>query len=223
MLTKIKTLHPGDAYSMVFPYNIIIERYYSEEELEKNRKVNAFFMESGDYAWKQHCERKQKMFSAKVDKLLDVIERRFSIGQLHNRGENYPNYDLWFWCRGEDHSYITLSLIKYYTGENTDKIKDDIERINRIYNELKNILESYDEPSLCATIQFSTIDLPQEIEKAAREKAVELDGKYVEFDGMTGKFWIDENGRYLFKKKYAKKTIYSVKPKGVIGCRIIEA
>lgn len=222
MLTTIKTLHQGDAYSMVVPYNIIIQRYYSDEELEKNRKINASFMESGDYAWKQHCERVQKMFSEKVDKFLDVIERQFSIGQLHDRGGKYPNYDLWFWCREEDHSYITLSFIKHYKGINTEKIREDVERINDIYNRITNILESYEETNLCATIQFGTIELPQEIEKAARKKAVELDGKCIKIDGMIGKFWMDEQGRYLFKRKYAKKAIYSVEPKAVLRCSIIK-
>lgn len=210
-----------NAYELVVPYNIVIDRYFSEEEKAENLKNSTAIMAAGKDAWNDHCEKIRKMIVGKIDALLAELEQRFEIGQLHDSGDKYPNYDLWFWCNSGDRSYITLNFLRHYKGVETEKIIADAERVEALYKKALEILEAYDDPNLCATIRFSTVELVQEIEKAAVSRADELSGKWVLLDNMIGKIWVDSKNRFCFKKKYSKVNCYIVNPAAVIRCEVI--
>lgn len=211
----------ANGLALMVPFNIRIDRYFSDEEKAANAATANELLKISNDAYNAHCEEIRKTIAAKVDKLLVVVEENFTIGQLHDDGGRYPNYDLWFWCNCGDHSYVTLNFLPHYRGADTEKLAEDAKRIEALYLKAAEILESYDEPNLSATFWFHTVDLPQEIEKKAKEKSVELAAaKWVKLDGMIGKFTINEDGGYCFRKKNARKYYYRVDPDAVLRCEV---
>lgn len=221
MKVKIMNSYQVNETSIMLPYNIIIDCCFSPEEQEASRVVHE---RCGDdwKSWENYIRGVRGKIAQRVDVLLEKIEEEFSIGQLHDDGGKYPYYDLWFWCNNDDHSYIHLCFLNHYRGYDTEKLKKDAERINAIYNRVLEIVKAFEDKNLNAVCNFISEDLPNEISRIAMEKAMKMDGKQIDFDGMIGKFWIDnDNQRYCFKKRYARKKYYVLGSKSVLRCQVL--
>lgn len=196
----------------VAPYQIRIDRYFTEEEMAENRRIAATYDRpdgSRDNAgWSAHCEETRQRIAAEVESLMTYLENHFTFGQYK---VPYPDdYDFWFWCNdlynttnkqqsGRDMSYITLSLDK----------ENDVDKNEAIFNKVKRLIENYPAKNIQAHFQYTTVKNNAAIEAEAERIFSLCDGKFINYGRVVGKLG-KKDGRYIFKKKNAKKYFYYI-------------
>lgn len=182
-----------------------IDRYFTEEEKAKNRKM-AEQMDSA--VWSAHCEEMREKIGEEVEKLMNSLEKEFVFGQYK---KPYPaEWDFWFYCRTifdktdytkhqRDMSYITLS---------TQEVEEENEKTER----LRRILENYPAKNIQAHFQYGIIKNEAAMEAEAEKIYTEGNGKTVLWCGTVEGKLEKRDGRYIFKKKRAKKYYSYVSP-----------
>lgn len=191
----------------VVPFQIRLDRYFTEEE----QAVNKAYAESHSREeWSAHCDRVRKEIAAENLALMEFLEKYFTFGQF--RASYNDNYTFWFWCNdlynttngrlsGRDYSYITLSLKK----------EGDEKENERIFDRVKELLVDYPAKNIQAIFQYSQIENTDFVKEEAERIYKECEGKFVNYNGLTGKLERYEDG-YFFKKKYAKAYGYKISP-----------
>lgn len=199
----------------IVPYSIRLDRYFTEEEMAANRKSS--YSHSVE-EWNVKCEDIRKQIAEENHTLMEHLKELCKIGQYE---EDCNDYDLWFWCNdlyfttsgkqsGRDYSYITLTF----------KEEDNHEKKIQLLNKIIEFLNSYKGKNIQAIIQYGQIEVTERIEEEAAKIYNECKEKYVSYRGINGK--IEKlNGEYIFKKKYAKRYAYKMKPIDVCEIKVV--
>ena len=77
--------------------------------------------------------------------------------------------------------------------------------------EYLKILENYEAQNIQAVIQYDQAEITERVEAEAERICKEHIGKYITYGTTTGKLE-KRNGEYLFKRKYAKRYAYRLRP-----------
>lgn len=191
----------------VVPYQIRLDRYFAEEERAANR---AYAESHNSEEWSAYCDRAREEIAAENLVLMEFLEKHFTIGQF--RTSYNDDYTFWFWCNdlynttngrlsGRDYSYITLSF----------KREGDEKENERIFARVKELLAHYPAKNIQAIFQYSQVENTDFVKEEAERIYKECEGKFVKYNGLTGKIERYEDG-YFFKKKYAKAYGYKISP-----------
>ena len=189
----------------VVPYQIRLNRYFTEEEQAASR---AYAESHNSEEWSAYCDRAREKIAAENLALMEFLEKHFTFGQF--RTPYNDNYTFWFWCNdlynttngrlsGRDYSYITLSLKK----------EDD--KNEHIFARVKELLTNYPTKNIQAIFQYSQVENTDYVRKEAERIFKECEGKFVNYKGFIGKLK-QYDGGYFFKKKYAKAYGYRISP-----------
>ena len=197
----------------VVPYQIRLDRYFTDEEQAANR---AYAESHNNEEWSAHCDATREKIAAENLALMEFLEKHFTFGQFKTP-YNFKDddYTFWFYCNdlynttcgrlsGRDYSYITLSL---------DKKGDEKEK-ERIFAKVKELLADYPAKNIQAIFQYSQVENTDSVKEEAERIFKECEGKFVNYDGMIGKLE-RHDGEYIFKKKYAKAYGYRVSPMNI--------
>lgn len=186
------------------PFQVRLTPFYNEEE--KNANV-AFYQSHTEEEREVRRNEAREHIGAEIVKIVDLLAEHFTIGQYKDRGGNYPNYDLWFWCNdlynttcgkksGRDYSYVTLTICNDKSAENG----------NRIFDAIRELLADYDAPNVEAFFQYSQVSNESAVEAEAKRIYEACAGKYIKYAGLCiGKLDYSEKYGYTFRKKHAKK------------------
>lgn len=213
------------------PYSIRLDRYFTDEQKKANRE----YAESHtSEEWGARCDETRKCIAAENFKLMEYLKSFFKFGQ-YDKGIGYSDCDLWFWCNdlynttngresGRDYSYITLT----FTNE------DNYEANELVYEAIKKLLADYPADNIQAIFQYAQIEIPENVEQEAERICKAGEGTFVMYNGyLTGRLKKydestmvhDENlkGKYIFKRKNAKRYVYVLNPLDVCtGIRVGE-
>lgn len=190
----------------VIPHSICFDRYFTEEEMAENREYS--YSHSRE-EWDIKREETRRKIAEENHKLMEYLKQFYKLGQYD---EDCDDYVLWFWCNvlcnttngkqsGRDYSYVTLTFNK----------DNGYEANIKICEEIRKILVNYEAHNIRAIIQYSQAEINESVEAEAERIYKEHIGKYITYGATTGKLE-KRNGEYLFKKKYAKKYAYRLRP-----------
>ena len=129
----------------------------------------------------------------------------FNIGQ-YNYNHKYDMGDFWFWA-GEKLDYITLS-----TNED-----DGTEKRNEKAEKALEILKTIDTANNIVRIHYTAVYDEKKLTEAVEDFVKSVDGEFINYNRMVGKLFKDMYGRYIFKKKGARKYGYELSKKTVYG------
>lgn len=196
----------------IVPFQIRLDRFFTEEEKSESRAfADRYGLNSEE--WKARCDEIQQKIANENLALMDFLEKHYTFGQYkepYHYGDK-KDYTFWFWCNdlynttnrrlsGRDYSDIHLSLEK-----------ENIEENERIFAEVKKLLEDYPAKNIQAIFQYSQVENADVIKEEAERIFKACEGKFINYLYSTGKLQRYEDG-YIFKKKNAKKYGYRVTP-----------
>lgn len=206
-------------YSSLTVHSIHFDRYFTEEEKEKNRN-EALHLSSSE--WTERCHEISRQLAPQMKEIIAVLEKMYDIHQTKPENstiEHYhSNWDLSFWSNGgienPELDYFNLT----FNGNRTP------DENMALLNELRPIIESMDYKNIQCRIQYGgTQTLEQKVRTEADGLAIIKDlaesNKMINFCGMTGKVRkLDSFGaqEYGFFKKGAKTRYYSISPSEAI-------
>lgn len=193
--TDLQAIDKGIAELGVF--SLRISKTFTEEE----KKHSSHLYETDRASWREHAIISNQKTSEMIEKVIDALSQQFVIYQYKDKSVEYSKkeWDLFFWCNKGDMTYVTLN-------PNKDR---DLERQN---NDIKQVLNALSEIpyAIDVAIQY-TACYHQDRLKTEVKKAFQLmDGKFVNYIGMTGKVKEVATGRYGFFKKGARTNYYEV-------------
>lgn len=186
------------------PFQVRLTPFYNEEEKKANV---AFYQSHTEEEREVRRNEAREYIGSEIIKIVDLLAEHFTIGQYKDRGGNYPNYDLWFWCNdlsnttngkksGRDYSYMTLTICNDKSAENG----------NRIFDAIRELLADYKAQNVEAFFQYSQVSNESAVEAEAKRIYEACAGKYIKYAGAwLGKLDYSEKYGYTFRKKYAKK------------------
>ena len=198
----------------VIPHSICFDRYFTEEEMAENREYS--YSHSRE-EWDIKREETRRKIAEENHKLMEYLKQFYKLGQYD---EDCDDYVLWFWCNvlcnttngkqsGRDYSYVTLTFNK----------DNGYEANIKICEEIRKILVNYKAHNIQAIFEYSQVEVTERVKAEAEKIYNECIGKYVTYGSATGKIE-KRNGEYLFKKKYAKKYAYRLRPIDVCNVTI---
>lgn len=197
------------------PYSIRLDAYVSEERKAENRAFASTLKDLNCPEWLEHCSAWKEKVASEIHRLLEILNEHFRLGQ-YTRGVNgLDDCDLWFWCNtcgGErDYSYVTLSIPR-------DEV--EAERKNEIFKDLKKLLSDYSCDCVQAHFQYGTKRLDDVIAREAERIFAAAGGRFVSWRGMEGRLTKDDEGRYEFWKKRARRYYYIMSAEDVCNIQL---
>lgn len=210
-MTYIKQELVDRGLMRIAPYQIRLDRFFTEEEMAANK---AYAESHNNAEWSVRCDEMQKRIATENLALMEFLEKYFTFGQ-YKEPYNYrdkKDYTFWFWCNdlynttngrktGRDYSYITLSLEK----------KEDVEENKRVFAKLKELLANYPAKNIQAIFQYSQVEVTDKVKDEAERIFNLCEGKFINYGHLTGRLERYKGG-YIFKKKNAKKYAYRITP-----------
>jgi len=192
-------------------HSIRIDREsFTEEQKEENHKL---FDSVSKEEWSRLCEENRERTAQKIEVLIEKLSEKFDIYQYKDR-ENYGrNWDLFFWCngnnKGRDYSYVTLSTNEKRTVE--EKLSD-IEKVLEYAQEIG--FEGID-----IAIQYTAKYDDTKVKEIALAYCQTVKNKFINYMGI-GKIkevGTGDNVHYGFFKKGASKKYYRMSDLALLG------
>lgn len=208
-----------NAYNMdrgltrAIPFQVRFDRYFTDEEKDQNRAAAEQLGDGPE--WSARCAAFERKLSDEIREVIKHLSTRYRLGQ-YEPAIGSSNCDLWFYCKMFDdvpgdrytderrnYSYVTLSFMHK---------EQDIDKHEKIFDELREILTGWDAPNVQAYFQYAEMQIPENIEREAERIYTENVGKFCTLSGFTvGRLGKDDTG-YWFKKKGAKRYGYRLTP-----------
>lgn len=205
---EMKLVEKG--YGELTVHSIHFDRYYTEEQKEKNRQLAESMTRE---EWSEHCNDIAESFSKPMMEILEKFISKYNIHQISKETSTMEHYtsdwDLYFWSdRGwNEKDYMTCFKLNFNTKREP---KQNMELLEEII-------------SFISLMEYENIGCRIQYDVAINEKKVaeKVDtvyenhiGKFVEYQGMIGKLKVvrEENGmkEYGFFKKNARSKYYSI-------------
>ena len=197
------------------PYSIRLDAYVSEERKAENRAFASTLKDLNCPEWLNHCSAWREKVASEIHQLLEVLNERFRLGQYTQGANSLDDCDLWLWCNSSagkrDYSYVTLSIPR-------DEVKAD--RKEELFEDLKELLSNYPCDFIQANFQYGTKRLEDVIAREAERLFAAANGAFVSWRGMEGRVTKDEEGRYRFWKKRAKRYYYIMSAEDVCNIQL---
>ena len=205
--------------SQEFPYQLILQRFFTEEERAENA---AAYVRLSKDEWNARCKDVSEGIGKEVVGILEMLRKHFKIGQYDpdDTSVTYENCDLLFWCNdtdgARDYSYVTLE---------PPMDEQRPEDCRRVFEEIRKLLEAYDDTkNVSATIRFCSRLNEEAVEQEAARIFSKAHKKIVQYQIWVGKiFYVktqDYTG-YAFRKKGCQK-LYKMSAADVCGVELLE-
>ena len=210
-LSKIDLVAIEKGIAKIDIYNIRIDREsFTEEQKEENHKL---FDSVSKEEWSRLCEENRESTAQKIEALIEKLSEKFDIYQYKDR-ENYGrNWDLFFWCngnnKGRDYSYVTL-------GTNTKRTVEERQ------SDIKKVLDYVQEigfDGINIAIQYTAKYDDAKVKEIALAYCERMKNKFINYMG-TGKIkevGTGDNFHYGFFKKGASKKYYRLSDLTLLG------
>ena len=203
-------------YGKIVPDYVWFDRYFTEEQREENRELAESLSKE---EWDKRCVEYEAALFSTLEHIKEVFNGKFDIHQISeetNTIEHYKgDWDLYFWSnRGWNGSQ---QMTRFSLSFNDRRSPES--RVNTL-NEVIAILEGIDCDDVAARIQYGVHMNDVAIEAAAAEIYKDIEGKFINYYGATGKIKIISECEglrmYGFFKKGAKSKYQKVLPKDIL-------
>lgn len=206
-------------YTSLTVHSIHFDRYFTEEEKEKNRN-EALCLSSSE--WTERCHKISRQLAPQMKEIIAALDGKYDIHQTKPENATiehfHSNWDLSFWSNGgidnPELDYFNLTF-------NSNRAPDEN---MALLNELRPLIEEMEYKNIQCRIQYGgTQTLEQKVRTEADGLAIIKDlaesNKMINFRGMTGKVRklnSYSTQEYGFFRKGAKTRYYSISPTDAI-------
>jgi len=197
-MSKLDLTAIDNGFAEMGIHSLKITNFYTDEQKQANSKI---FDTLTREQWNERCDQIKQIIGDKVEKIVDTIHEKFMIYQYKNKDINFgkDDWDLFFWHNTGDMSYVTL---------NPNTKRSNSQQLIDIENVL-SLLKEMNVEGIQVTIQYTTIYNDEKVQNAAIEYCNKVKDTFINYGGYIGKI-VEFNGRYVFRKKGAKKNAYEI-------------
>lgn len=181
-------------------YSIHIDKYFSEEEKEKNRSLAESISEK---EWCKHCDESWKKYDKVAKDIMDVLDKKYEIYQYNNM-RNYGNHELFFCSnRGwNNKDYMTTVTISPNTR------RDNIAFCDKVINDIVDCYTG-DVP-LEIRVQYELEIIDEGLRNIVIPFIEGITDKFITYRSELGKIKKVNNKDYGFFRKGAKRRYYEL-------------
>ena len=197
-------------YGTMGVHSIHFDRYFSEEQKEKNRELAETLTRE---EWNKHCGELGEELALYLYEILNVFVKKYNIHQVSAETSTMEHYrsdwDLYFysnkgWNGKEYMDFFNLS----FNG------KRSAEQNMKLAKEIVSMVELLEYENICCRVQYIAIIDNEKVSTDAKAVCENLLGKFINYNYMTGKIKVvseaDGNKEYGFFKKNAKNRYYPI-------------
>lgn len=206
-------------YTSLTVHSIHFDRFFTEEEKEKNRN-EALNLSSSE--WTKRCHEISRQLAPQMKEIITALEEKYDIHQTKPENatmEHYKsNWDLYFWSNdGIENPELDYFSLTFNSNRTPDENM-------ALLNELRPLIESMEYKNIQCRIQYSSDQTLNQQVKTETEgldiiKHLAETNKMINFRGMTGKVRklnSYSTQEYGFFRKGAKTRYYSISPTDAI-------
>ena len=203
-------------YATLSAYDICFDRYYSDEEKEKNRQTAVRMTQE---QWNELCTEESRQLETKMKNILECMDSRYDIHQANPEKSSMDHYrsnwDFFFSKSGSCMDNFRLGFNSKRTSEKN----------LALLNEVCTIIGAMEEENICCIVRYTTVVTPEQQARLNEEAETILSGlaksgEFIRMWNIIGRIRLvrENNGNpeYGFFKKGAKSRYYRVKPEEAV-------
>lgn len=202
-------------YAKLYPYKFRFDRYFTEEEMEKNLHMAKSMSKA---QWAQVCIKTSKYLEVSMKKILETLNAKYDIHQVDDEKSSLSHYhtdwDLFFFSNKMAMPNRVMDWFDVSVNEKRDYVQNC-----QLVDEIQTMIAKMDYPNVGCYIHYKVFIDEEKIEKSIDEAYVKAEKKYITYRRRQGKIKrACENGTtsYVFIPKYAKKMFYALTEDDVI-------
>jgi len=194
-------------YATMGIHSLVFDRYFTEEEMEENRKAAKEYGLNSE-AWIKRCDLMGETICKQMEYMMNILNEKYLIAQ-YNKNVKYGTHDLHFYCNRGWNNKTWYDHIQMCFNENKGE-----EENNRLLCELLDILSAMELKNVSCRVQYKTIVNQKKLHEDALKICKQYEGKFINYRGMVGKIKYITNSEgqqeYGFFKKGAKNKYYRI-------------
>lgn len=160
--------------------------------------------------WTARCEQMQRKVGEKLEYIMNTLADMFTIYQYNKEIGYRSNWDLFFWS---NKGWNGADYMNHATLNPNDKWT--VEQQITVINNVLDVLKTMDIEGIEVAVQYKAIYNDEKVKNIVSDYCQTMKDKMIDYGGYTGKI-VEFNGRYVFKKKGAKKNAYEINNNAVL-------